>query len=84
VIVDVHQKTTTIEIRILCTPQMDSLGNTVGSHGCLQHLWLSKNLAFVQTSFKERVRASIREDKRGTDLISDALPSPRPRFTGSR
>jgi len=54
------QKTTTIEIRILCTPQMDSLGNTVGSHGCLQHLWLSKNLAFVQTIFgRTAVRSQL-------------------------
>jgi hypothetical protein len=43
VIVDVREKTTTIEVRILCTPRLDSLGNTVGSHGCLQHRWLSKN-----------------------------------------
>jgi hypothetical protein len=57
VIVDVREKTTTIEVRILCTPRLDSLGNTVGSHGCLQHLWLSKNLAFVQTIFGENSRA---------------------------
>jgi hypothetical protein len=27
-IVDVHEKTTTIEVRILCTPPAESLGNT--------------------------------------------------------
>ena len=54
VIVDVHEKTTTIEVRILCTPQLDSLGNTVGSHRCLQHRWLSKKM----TVRNERGRAS--------------------------
>src|SRR5262249_32765033 len=57
-IVDVHEKTTTIEVRILCTPRLDSLGNTVGSHGCLQHRWLSKNDGPL-TNVGERPRHSL-------------------------
>jgi hypothetical protein len=47
-------KTTTIEVRILCTPRLDSLGNTVGSPRCLQHRWLSKKMMAPN----ERGRAS--------------------------
>jgi len=71
VIVDVHEKTTTIEVRILDSvyPRVDSLGKTVGSHGCLQHLWLSKNLAFALWG---RVRAP-RKLSRAKKLSSPVL-----------
>jgi hypothetical protein len=43
-IVDVHEQTTMIEVRILCTPRLGPLGNTVGSQRCLQPRWLSNSV----------------------------------------
>ena len=80
VIVDVHEKTTTIEVRILCTPRLDSLGNTVGSHGCLQHLWLSKNLASRRHGLRRRARGSFKKRVRApahgarTNSLSSCQP----------
>jgi hypothetical protein len=42
-IVDVHEKTTTVEVRILCNPPVKSLGNTVGSHGVCSAAGCQKN-----------------------------------------